>query len=66
MLNLRTEVLFYAGISEDSVSETFTLEELGFTDDDIHELSESEIEQRINEMYEEWYQDQIDAWWDFK
>lgn len=43
--------------------ETFTLGDLGFTDDELQRMSNNEVTHAINEVYDNWVNDTVtDSW----
>lgn len=60
---LDTEVRFATALSTTVEEETSTLEELGFSQDELDSKSELEIENSIEEMFKDWEGNHLDSGW---
>lgn len=60
-----TEVNFYASLSfvRANKDEHYTLGELGFSQEDLEEMTDSEVEDCIEEEFERWLGNQLDSGW---
>ena len=60
---LETKILFSMILGSWQERETFTMNELGFTQEQINDYTESEIENELQSMYEDWQQNFLDSGW---
>lgn len=60
---LDTEIRFAIVLDRSKTEETQTIEEMGFTQEELETKSEEEIEKEIQEIYETWEQNYLDAGW---
>jgi len=62
---LDTEIEFYAGLGyvRGNREDTQTLRELGLDEDDMEEMSDSEIEDFICEQFDIWLSNYLDSGW---
>jgi len=60
---LKTKIRFAVALGREVEEEISTLEELGFTQEDLNSQSEEELEKAIQEMYEDWEGNYLDSGW---
>ena len=60
---LDTKIKFGVALRRESEEEIQTMEDLGFTKEQLDTNSEEEIEKQILEMYEDWERNYLDAGW---
>jgi hypothetical protein len=65
---LDTEIEFYAGLGfvRGNREEIVTLRGLGLDEEDFEEMSESDIEEFLNEQFEIWLSNYLDSGWNIK
>lgn len=60
---LETKIRFAVSLGRWTEEEFYTLEELGFSEENLNDYTESEIEDEIKEMYEDWENNYLDHGW---
>ena len=60
---LDTSIKFVIAFTNEKKEEIQTMEELGFTQEDLDRKSIEEIEKDLQEMYDDWKHNYLDAGW---